>query len=105
MQSVSWPQEATPGCRISRQPKAAPSMAEVWSTTRPRVPIVLARWAVATPALLAAKSYLNRIPSAAQTMPPAQTPAHLIPVQDAGLQTYLRNLDIRFTQRSDLVAG
>ncbi len=26
-------------------------------------------------------------------------PAHLIPVQDAGLQTYLRSLDIRFTQR------
>jgi len=32
-------------------------------------------------------------------------PAHLIPVQDAGLQTYLRSLDIRFTQRRDLVAG
>jgi gentisate 1,2-dioxygenase len=27
------------------------------------------------------------------------TPAHLIPVQDAGLQTYLRSLDIKFTQR------
>jgi gentisate 1,2-dioxygenase len=26
-------------------------------------------------------------------------PAHLIPVQDAGLQTYLRSLDIRFTNR------
>jgi gentisate 1,2-dioxygenase len=26
-------------------------------------------------------------------------PAHLIPVQDAGLQTYLRSLDIRFTGR------
>jgi gentisate 1,2-dioxygenase len=26
-------------------------------------------------------------------------PAHLIPVQDAGLQTYLRSLDIRFTDR------
>ncbi len=26
-------------------------------------------------------------------------PAHLIPVQDAGLQTYLRSLDIKFTQR------
>jgi gentisate 1,2-dioxygenase len=26
-------------------------------------------------------------------------PAHLIPVQDAGLQTYLRSLDIRFTAR------
>ena len=26
-------------------------------------------------------------------------PAHLIPVQDAGLQTYLRSLDIRFTPR------
>jgi gentisate 1,2-dioxygenase len=24
-------------------------------------------------------------------------PAHLIPIQDAGLQTYLRSLDIRFT--------
>lgn len=33
------------------------------------------------------------------------TPAHLIPVQDAGLQTYLRSLDIKFTQRRDLVAG
>jgi gentisate 1,2-dioxygenase len=33
------------------------------------------------------------------------TPAHLIPVQDAGLQTYLRSLDIKFTQRHDLVAG
>jgi gentisate 1,2-dioxygenase len=31
------------------------------------------------------------------------TPAHLIPVQDAGLQTYLRSLDIKFTQRRDLV--
>jgi hypothetical protein len=26
-------------------------------------------------------------------------PAHLIPVQDAGLQTYLRSPDIRFTAR------
>lgn len=26
-------------------------------------------------------------------------PAHLVPVQDAGLQTYLRSLDIRFTDR------
>jgi gentisate 1,2-dioxygenase len=26
-------------------------------------------------------------------------PAHLIPIQDAGLQTYLRSLDIRFTSR------
>jgi len=26
-------------------------------------------------------------------------PAYLIPVQDAGLQTYLRSLDIRFTAR------
>ena len=26
-------------------------------------------------------------------------PAHLIPIQDAGLQTYLRSLDIRFTAR------
>jgi gentisate 1,2-dioxygenase len=26
-------------------------------------------------------------------------PAHLIPIQDAGLQTYLRSLDIRFTNR------
>lgn len=32
-------------------------------------------------------------------------PAHLIPVQDAGLQTYLRSLDIRFTSRNDLVSG
>jgi gentisate 1,2-dioxygenase len=32
-------------------------------------------------------------------------PAHLIPVQDAGLKTHLRSLDIRFTQRRDLVAG
>ncbi|WP_445165970.1 cupin [Mycolicibacterium sp. Dal123E01] len=32
-------------------------------------------------------------------------PAHLIPIQDAGLQTYLRSLDIRFTQRRDLVVG
>lgn len=32
-------------------------------------------------------------------------PAHLIPIQDAGLQTYLRSLDIKFTQRRDLVAG
>ncbi len=32
-------------------------------------------------------------------------PAHLIPVQDAGLQTYLRSLDIKFTQRRELVAG
>ncbi|QNI07407.1 cupin domain-containing protein [Mycobacterium kubicae] len=29
------------------------------------------------------------------------TPAHLIPVQDAGLQTYLRSLDIKFTARRD----
>jgi gentisate 1,2-dioxygenase len=29
-------------------------------------------------------------------------PAHLIPVQDAGLQTHLRSLDIKFTQRRDL---
>jgi len=28
-------------------------------------------------------------------------PAHLIPVQDAGLQTYLRSLDIRFTDRRE----
>src|SRR5246500_2871266 len=34
-----------------------------------------------------------------------QHPAHLIPVQDAGLQTHLRSLDIKFTQRRDLVAG
>jgi gentisate 1,2-dioxygenase len=33
------------------------------------------------------------------------TPAHLIPVQDAGLQTYLRSLDIKFTQRRDAVTG
>jgi gentisate 1,2-dioxygenase len=32
-------------------------------------------------------------------------PAHLIPVQDAGLQTYLRSLDIRFTNSRDLIAG
>lgn len=32
-------------------------------------------------------------------------PAHLIPIQDAGLQTHLRSLDIKFTQRRDLVAG
>jgi len=32
-------------------------------------------------------------------------PAHLIPIQDAGLQTYLRSLDIKFTQRRDVVAG
>jgi hypothetical protein len=32
-------------------------------------------------------------------------PPHLIPVQDAGLQTYLRSLDIKFTQRRDLVVG
>ena len=32
-------------------------------------------------------------------------PAHLIPIQDAGLQTYLRSLDIRFTNRADLTAG
>jgi gentisate 1,2-dioxygenase len=32
-------------------------------------------------------------------------PAHLIPIQDAGLQTYLRTLDIKFTARRDLVAG
>ncbi|OBH63976.1 cupin [Mycobacterium sp. E2479] len=32
-------------------------------------------------------------------------PAHLIPVQDAGLQTHLRSLDIKFTQRRDLGAG
>jgi gentisate 1,2-dioxygenase len=32
-------------------------------------------------------------------------PAHLIPVQDAGLQTFLRSLDIKFTQRRDLVVG
>jgi gentisate 1,2-dioxygenase len=35
----------------------------------------------------------------------SDTAAHLIPVQDAGLQTYLRSLDIKFTQRRDLVAG
>ena len=29
----------------------------------------------------------------------SDAPAHLIPVQDAGLQTYLRSLDIRFTDR------
>jgi len=29
----------------------------------------------------------------------------LIPVQDAGLHTYLRSLDIKFTQRRDVVAG
>ena len=33
------------------------------------------------------------------------TSAHLIPVQDAGLQTYMRSLDIKFTQRRDAVAG
>ena len=33
------------------------------------------------------------------------TPAHLIPVQDAGLQTYLRSLDIKFTQRRDETAS
>jgi gentisate 1,2-dioxygenase len=33
------------------------------------------------------------------------TPAHLIPVQDAGLQTYLRSLDIKFTQRRDMATG
>jgi gentisate 1,2-dioxygenase len=35
----------------------------------------------------------------------SDTPAHLIPVQDAGLQTYLRSLDIKFTQRRDLPAN
>jgi hypothetical protein len=29
----------------------------------------------------------------------ATNPAHLIPVQDAGLQTYLRSRDIRFSDR------
>jgi len=33
------------------------------------------------------------------------SPAHLIPIQDAGLQTYLRSLDIKFTDRRDLAAG
>ena len=28
-------------------------------------------------------------------------PAHLIPIQDAGLQTYLRTLDIRFCDRRE----
>lgn len=32
------------------------------------------------------------------------SPAHLIPIQDAGLQTYLRSLDIKFTNRRDRVA-
>jgi gentisate 1,2-dioxygenase len=32
-------------------------------------------------------------------------PAHLIPIQDAGLHTYLRTLDISFTNRRDLIAG
>jgi gentisate 1,2-dioxygenase len=32
-------------------------------------------------------------------------PAHLIPVQDAGLHTYLRSLDIRFSNRSDYPRG
>jgi len=31
-------------------------------------------------------------------------PAHLIAVQDAGLQTHLRSLDIKFAQRRDTVA-
>jgi gentisate 1,2-dioxygenase len=53
-------------------------------------------------------------PGGAFTTPPGMwhahynetdTPAHLIPIQDAGLQTYLRSLDIKFTQRRDLVAG
>jgi gentisate 1,2-dioxygenase len=53
-------------------------------------------------------------PGGAFTTPPGMwhahynesgAPAHLIPVQDAGLQTYLRSLDIKFTQRRDLVAG
>jgi gentisate 1,2-dioxygenase len=35
----------------------------------------------------------------------SDSPAHLIPVQDAGLQTYLRSLDIKFTARRDLIAG
>ncbi|MEE6178444.1 cupin [Mycobacterium sp. 050134] len=32
-------------------------------------------------------------------------PAHLIPIQDAGLQTHLRSLDIRFSKSHDLVVG
>jgi len=32
-------------------------------------------------------------------------PAHPIPIQDVGLQTHLRSLDIKFSQRRDLVAG
>ena len=32
-------------------------------------------------------------------------PAHLIPIQDAGLHTHLRSLDIKFTQRRDLSVG
>jgi gentisate 1,2-dioxygenase len=35
----------------------------------------------------------------------SDTPAHLIPIQDAGLQTYLRSLDIKFTNRRDQVAA
>ncbi|HLJ08140.1 MAG TPA: cupin, partial [Acidimicrobiia bacterium] len=31
--------------------------------------------------------------------------AHLIPVQDAGLHTYLRSLDIRFTTRVRMQIG
>jgi gentisate 1,2-dioxygenase len=31
-------------------------------------------------------------------------PAHLIPIQDAGLHTHLRSLDIKFTQRRDVIA-
>ncbi len=53
-------------------------------------------------------------PGGAFTTPPGMwhahynetdAPAHLIPVQDAGLHTYLRSLDIKFTQRRDAVAG
>ena len=38
-------------------------------------------------------------------MPESGAPANRIPIQDAGLQTYLRSLDIKFTNRRDLVAG
>jgi gentisate 1,2-dioxygenase len=53
-------------------------------------------------------------PGGAFTTPPGMwhahynetdTPAYLIPVQDAGLHTYLRSLDIKFTQRRDTPAG
>jgi hypothetical protein len=48
---------------------------------------------------------MRRILVGLKVIRPGCAAAHLIPIQDAGLQAYLRSLDIKFSHPRDRVAG